>query len=54
VIKNILKHLGFWDLKVRLLPKVKVPSVKISIDDSDFQVPFSTLAFHPDPLYPID
>jgi hypothetical protein len=42
VIEKILKHLGLWDLKVRPPPKVKAPSVTISIDDSDSQVPFST------------
>jgi hypothetical protein len=35
-------------------PKVKTPSVMISIDDSDSQVPFSTSPFYPDPDYPMD
>ena len=53
VIENILKHLGLQDLKVRLPPKVKAPSVTISIDDSDCQIPFSTLPFYPEyPIYP--
>jgi len=30
VIEKILKHLGLWDLKVRLSPKVKVPSPLIT------------------------
>jgi hypothetical protein len=54
VIEKILKHLGLWDLKVRPPPKVKAPSVTISIDDSDSQVPFSTPPFNPDPDYPMD
>jgi hypothetical protein len=51
VIEKILKQLGLWDLKVSLPPKVKAPSVTISIDDSDSQVPFSTPPFYPDPEY---
>ena len=43
MIEKILKHLGLWDLKVRPPPKVKAPSVTISIDDSDSQIPFSAL-----------
>jgi len=54
VIEKILKHLGLWDLKVRSPPKVKLPSVTISIDDSDSQVPFSSPSFYPDPIYPND
>jgi hypothetical protein len=54
VIEKILKHLGLWDLKVRLPPKVKAPSLTISIDDSDSQVPFSAPSFYPDPDYPMD
>ena len=54
VIEKILKHLGLWDLKVRPPPKVKAPSVTISIDDSDSQVPFSAPPFYPDPDYPMD
>jgi hypothetical protein len=49
VIEKILKHLGLWDLKVRTPPKAKGPSVTISIDDSDSQVPFSASSFYPDP-----
>jgi hypothetical protein len=33
---------------------VKAPSVTISIDDSDSQVPFSAPSFYPDPDYPMD
>jgi len=54
VIEKILKPLGLWDLKVRPPPKVKASSVTISIDDSDSQVPFSTLSFYLDPEYPMD
>ena len=54
VIEKILKHLGLWELKVRSLPKMKVSSVTISIDDSDFKVPFSTPSFYPDPDYPMN
>jgi hypothetical protein len=54
VIEKILKHLGLWDLKVSPPPKAKVPSVTIPIDDSDSQVPFSTLSFYPDSIYPTD
>ena len=54
LIEKILKHLGLWDLKVRPPPKVKAPSVTISIDDSDSQGPFSTPSFYPDPDYPVD
>jgi hypothetical protein len=54
VIEKILKHLALWDLKVRLPPKVKEPSVTISIDDSDSQVLFSAPSFYPDPEYPLD
>jgi hypothetical protein len=54
VINKILKHLGLWDLNVRPPPKVKAPSAMISIDYSDFQVPFSALSFYPDPDYPMD
>ena len=53
VIEKILKHLGLWDLKARPPPKAKAPSLTISIDDSDSQVPFSTPPFYPDPDYPI-
>jgi len=49
VIKKILKHLGLWDLKVKLPSKVKASSVTISIDYSDSQVPFSAPPFYPDP-----
>jgi hypothetical protein len=49
VIEKILKHLGLWDLKVKQQPKVKASSIRISIDDSDSQVPFSTPPFYPDP-----
>ena len=54
MIEKILKHLGLWDLKVRPPPKVKAPSVTISIDNSDSQIPFSALPFYPDPNYPMD
>lgn len=54
VIEKILKHLGLWDLKARPPPNVKAPSVTISIDDSDSQVPFSAPPFYPDPDYPMD
>ena len=54
VIEKILKHLGLWDLKVRSPPKVKAPSLTISINDSDSQVPFPTPPFYPDPDYPVD
>jgi len=50
----ILKYLGLWDLRVRPSPEVKLPSVTISIDDSDSQVPFSAPPFCPDPDYPMD
>ncbi len=43
VIEKTLKHLRLLGLKVRLPPKVKAPFAKISIDDSDSQVLFSTL-----------
>ena len=49
LIEKILKHLGLWDLKVRPASKGKVPSVTISIDDSDSQVLFSSRSFYPDP-----
>jgi hypothetical protein len=54
VIEKILKHLGLWDLKVGPPPKVKVPSVTISIDNSDSLVPFSAPPFYPDIDYPMD
>ena len=54
VVEKILKHLGLWDLKVRLPPKAKVPSITTSIDDSDSQVPFSAPSFYPDPEHPMD
>jgi hypothetical protein len=54
VIEKILKHLGLWELKVRPPPKAKGPSVRISIDGSDSQVPFSTTPLCPDPDYPMD
>jgi len=54
VMVKILMHLCLWEVKVRLPPKVKAPSVTISIDDSDSRVPFSTLPFYPDPEYPVD
>ena len=53
LIKKILKHVGLWDLKVRPPPKVKVPFIATPTDDSDCQIPFSTLPFYPDPEYPI-
>ena len=39
VIEKILKHLSLWDSKVRPPPKVKAPSVTISIKYSDSKVP---------------
>jgi hypothetical protein len=54
VIEKILNHPGLWDLKVRPPPKAKAPSITISIDDSDSQVPFSVSAFYLDPEYPAD
>ena len=54
VIGRILKHLGLWDLKIRPPPKVKTPSVTVSIDDSDSQVPFPAPSIYPDPDYPMD
>ena len=53
VIEKILKHLALWDLKVRPPPKVKEPSVKISIDDSDSQVLFSAPPFYSDLEHPV-
>jgi hypothetical protein len=53
-VEKILKHFGLWDLKVRHPPKVKAPSVTISIDNSDSQIPFSAFPFYPDPDYPMD
>ena len=53
VIEKILKHLALWDLKVRPPPKVKEPSVRISIDDSDSQVSFSGSSFYSDPDGPM-
>jgi hypothetical protein len=52
VIEKMLKHLGLWDLKVRPPPKLKAPSVTISIDDSDYQVPFSAPPFLSGPRLP--
>jgi hypothetical protein len=54
LIQKILKHLGLWDLNVRPTPKAKGPSVTISIDDSNSQVPFSVTSFYSDPDYPMD
>jgi hypothetical protein len=54
VIEKILKYLGLWDLKARPLPKLKVSSLSICIDDSDSQVPFSAPSFYPDPDYLVD
>jgi hypothetical protein len=54
VIEKILKHLGFLEVKARPPSKLNVPSVTISIDDSDFKVPFSTPSFYPDPDYPMN
>jgi hypothetical protein len=54
VIEKILKHLALWDLKVRPPPKAKAPSARISIDDSDSQVPFSAPPFYPYPISPTD
>jgi len=54
VIEKILRHLGLWEVKVRPPPKVKVPSLSISIDYSDSQIPFSGPSFYPDPEYPVD
>ncbi len=54
VIERVLMHLGLWDLKVRPAPKLKASSKKISIDDSDSQVPFSVPLFYPDADYPMD
>jgi hypothetical protein len=54
VTQKILKHLGLRNLKARPPLKVKASSVTISIDDSDFQIPFSAPPFYPDPDYPMD
>ena len=54
VIEKILKHLGLWDIMVRPPPKVKAPSLTISIDDSDSQVPISALSFYPGPEHPMN
>ena len=45
VMVKILMRLCLWE--------VKAPSVTISIDDSDSQVPFSVLSFYPDPEYSV-
>jgi hypothetical protein len=49
VIEKILRHLGLCKVKVRPPPKVTAPSITISTDDSDSQVPFSPPSFYPDP-----
>jgi hypothetical protein len=57
VIKNILKHLGLWEVKPRPLPrnaKWQPLSTEPHTDDSDTQVPFSYNGFYVDPEYPAD
>ena len=56
VIEKILRHLRLWEVKVRPPPKEKekVPSLSLSIDYSDSQIPFSGPSFNPDPEYPVD
>jgi hypothetical protein len=53
VIKKILKHFGLWDVKARPPPKVKAPSVTISLDDSESQI-LSLDSFYAHPDYPMD
>ena len=54
VIEKILKHLALWKMKARPPPRAKTPSITISIDHSDSQIPFSAPSFYPDPIYPTD
>ena len=54
LIEKVLQYPSLQNLKVSPPAKVKAPSVTISIDDSDSQVPFSTPPFYPDPDYPMD
>ena len=54
LVGNILKDLELWEMKARLPPEVEVPSITISIDDSDFQIPFSAPPFYPAPDYAMD
>ncbi len=39
-------------MRILAFIKVKVPSITISIDDSDSPVPFSAPFLYPDPDYP--
>jgi hypothetical protein len=39
---------------MKATPRAETPSVTISIDDPDSQVPFSAYPFYPDPIYPMD
>jgi hypothetical protein len=53
VIKKILKHFGLREVKARPPPKVKAPSVTISLDDSESQI-LSLDSFYAPPDYPMD
>ena len=54
IIKKILKHLGFWDVKQRPPPKAHAPPPTVHIDYSDSQVPLCEDYLYTDPDYPIE
>ena len=53
VIEKILKHLKLWEMKARLPPRAKTPSVTIYLDNLDSQISFPDF-FYADPDYPMD
>jgi len=51
VIEKILRHLELWEMKARLPPRAKTPSVTIYLDNLDSQISFPDF-FYADPDYP--
>jgi hypothetical protein len=47
VMEEIPRLPGLWDLEVRSSPNVKASYATISVNDSDFQLPFSVPPFYP-------
>lgn len=50
-IEKTLKHLELWEMKARLPPRAKTPSVTIYLDNLDSQISFPDF-FYADPDYP--
>jgi hypothetical protein len=54
IIEKILKHLGLWLVKPKVLPRANGPPGQLEIDYSDSQLPPAEAFVYTDPDYPID